>query len=352
MRARGADVHFLGHEGVRTRVAAEGFPFEPLTAGAQFDPTRQRPLLAMMGEIVRLTLDRSIGGQILDCARRLHVDAVVVDVVLTTALAEVTASEFPVVQFVHCFYRGIQDIARGPAGWALRARGLPPLGAERSGALQIVSASAELDPVRGRPPVRHTGVVWQGTPLPAAPQPVPRVLVSLSTNAFAGQHEMLQNILDAMAPLNLEATVTLDPPSTRPACGTGQRDGAQLADHDEVLATASLVVGHGGHSTTMRALSFGVPLVVMPANTLIDQKGIGRALETHGAGVLLRKHAGPQRIRAAIKRVLDDASYRAAANAIGATIRARDGAETAAEIITEFVAGTCSFPQRLPSPRA
>ena len=64
-------------------------------------------------------------------------------------------------------------------------------------------------------------------------------------------------------------------------------------DHDEVLATASLVVGHGGHSTAMRALSFGVPQVVMPANPLIDQKSVGAALERVGAGILLPKHAKP-----------------------------------------------------------
>ena len=79
-------------------------------------------------------------------------------------------------------------------------------------------------------------------------------------------------------------------------------------DHDEVLATASLVVGHGGHSTAMRALSFGVPQVVMPANPMIDQKGVGAALERVGAGMLLRKHAGLKRIRAAIQRMLNDSS--------------------------------------------
>lgn len=107
-------------------------------------------------------------------------------------------------------------------------------------------------------------------------------------------------------------------------------------DHDEVLATASLVVGHGGHSTAMRALSFGVPLVVMPANTLIDQKRVGAALENVGAGILLRKHASARRIRSAISTVLGDATYREAAARLGESIRERDGAETAAEAICEF----------------
>ena len=72
-------------------------------------------------------------------------------------------------------------------------------------------------------------------------------------------------------------------------------------DHDDVLATASLVVGHGGHSTAMRALSFGVPMVVMPANPLIDQKRVGAALQDAGAGILLPKRADSKRIRAAVE---------------------------------------------------
>ena len=108
-------------------------------------------------------------------------------------------------------------------------------------------------------------------------------------------------------------------------------------DHDEVLASASLVVGHGGHSTAMRALSFGVPQIVMPANPMIDQKGVGAALERVGAGILLRKHAGPKRIRAAIQSILNDSSYRDAADRLGAQIRHRDGADVAADAIVEYV---------------
>ena len=65
--------------------------------------------------------------------------------------------------------------------------------------------------MRGSPAVCHTGVVWQGVPKAAVHASVPRILVSLSTCAFAGQRRMLQNILDAIAPLPVEATVTVGP---------------------------------------------------------------------------------------------------------------------------------------------
>jgi UDP:flavonoid glycosyltransferase YjiC (YdhE family) len=107
-------------------------------------------------------------------------------------------------------------------------------------------------------------------------------------------------------------------------------------DHDEVLATASLVISHGGHSTAMRALSFGVPLVMMPVNALIDQKRVGIAVQQAGAGLLLRKRARVRRIREAVNVVLRDRAYREAAARIGEQIRQKDGAAVAADVISEF----------------
>jgi UDP:flavonoid glycosyltransferase YjiC (YdhE family) len=339
LQNRGAQISFLGHAGVRERVEAAGFPFEAFAAGHQFDPTVRRPLLATMADFAKGAMDRQLGHCAVDVARQQGVDAIVIDILLTAGISEVLKSDIPTVIFVHCFYRAVQDLASGPIGWLLRLRGTPPLGPEQSEALHIVSARADLDPMRGAPPVHHVGVAWQGIPKAAIPTPIPRVLVSLSTCAFAGQRGMLQNILDAIAPLPLQATVTVGPAIDTP--GLRLPDNASIhawLDHDEVLATASLVVGHGGHSTTMRALSFGVPLVVMPANTLIDQRRVGAALEDEGAGVLLRKHARPKRIRAAIETVLQVPAYRQNAVRLGEQIRERDGAELAADLINKFIA--------------
>ncbi|WP_082975465.1 glycosyltransferase [Mycobacterium sp. 1245805.9] len=338
LRGRGARVSFLGHEGVRAQVEAAGFAFESFGTGHHFDPRVRRSLFAMMADFAKTAMDRELGRCAVDVARRQGASAIVVDVILTAGISEALKADIPTVVCVHCFYRGMQDLASSPIGWLQRLRGTPPLGAERSDALQIVTARADLDPVRGAPPVHHTGVAWQGVPKAAAVQPIPRVLVSLSTCAFAGQRRMLQNILDAVGPLPVQATVTVGPGID--AAGLRVPDNASLhawLDHDEVLATASLVVGHGGHSTTMRALSFGVPVIVMPANTLIDQRRVGAAVRDVGAGLLLRKHARPDRIRAAIQTVLTDPSYRRAAARLGAQIRERDGAELAADLISEFI---------------
>lgn len=338
LQARGVQVQVVGHRGIRDRVEAAGLPFESFTDGSPFDPTVSRSLAAIMAAFTRVASDRRLGRCVAEAARRHDVDAVVVDMILVAGIPEIVDSGIPTIVFAHCFYRAVQDMAAGPVGWMLRLRGTDPLAAERHGLLHVVSALADLDPMRGRPPVRHTGVVWQGVPRIAQAAAVPRILVSLSTCAFAGQRRMLQNILDAIAPLPVEATVTVGPAID----ADGLRVPANASmhewlDHDEVLATASLVVGHGGHSTAMRALSFGVPQIVMPANPMIDQKGVGAALQRVGAGILLRKHAGPKRIRAAIQSVLNNVAYRDAADRLGAQIRQRDGADAATDAIIEYV---------------
>lgn len=338
LQARGVEVQVLGHGGIRERVEAAGFDFESFSDGQHFDPTVQRSLAAIMTAFTRVAGDRRLGQCLVEAARRHKVDAVVVDMILAAGIPEIANSGVPTVVFVHCFYRAVQDLAAGPVGWLLRLRGIDPLAAEHQGLLQVVAARADLDPMRGAPSVCHTGVVWQGVPSAAGPTPVPRILVSLSTCAFAGQRRMLQSILDAIAPLRVEATVTVGPgidASGLPVPSNASMH--QWLDHDDVLATASLVVGHGGHSTAMRALSFGVPQVIMPANPMIDQKGVGAALERVGAGMLLPKHAKPKRIRAAIESVLGDRSYREAAGRLGAEIRRRNGADVAADAIENFV---------------
>ena len=139
------------------------------------------------------------------------VDAVVVDMILAAGIPEIVDSGIPTIVFVHCFYRAVQDLAASPVGWMLRLRGTDPLAPEHQGLLQVVSARADLDPMRGIPRCAIPASCGRARRKAAVPAPVPRILVSLSTCAFAGQRRMLQNILDAIAPLPVEATVTVGP---------------------------------------------------------------------------------------------------------------------------------------------
>lgn len=98
------------------------------------------------------------------------------------------------------------------------------------------------------------------------------------------------------------------------------------------MAGCSAVIGHGGHSTTMRALAHGLPLVIMPMHPMLDQPMVAKAVEAAGAGVSIKRTSSPAQIRTALDTVLSE-PHREAAQAISARWRGVDGAVVAADRI-------------------
>ena len=118
------------------------------------------------------------------------------------------------------------------------------------------------------------------------------MLVSLSTTWFPGQTETYQRIIDALGSLPVRGLVTLG--GLHPERELRVPANVELRDavpHAEVLPRAAAVIGHGGHSTTMRALAHGVPMLVMPMHPLLDQPMVGAAVERAGAGLVLPRTA-------------------------------------------------------------
>jgi MGT family glycosyltransferase len=99
-----------------------------------------------------------------------------------------------------------------------------------------------------------------------------------------------------------------------------------------LLSHASLVISHGGFSTAMEALGFGLPLLVIPFNG--DQPGVGARLLYTGAGEVLNvDKAEPEGIRAMVVRILDSDSYRARAVFLQNAIRKTAGLSGAADVL-------------------
>lgn len=89
---------------------------------------------------------------------------------------------------------------------------------------------------------------------------------------------MLQTIIGALDGLAVNVVVTTGP-AVDPA-RLRVRPGVEVhryRPHVEVMPTASLVIGHGGHATTMLALAHDLPLVIMPVHPGLDQSMIGTA---------------------------------------------------------------------------
>jgi len=72
---------------------------------------------------------------------------------------------------------------------------------------------------------------------------------------------------------------------------------------------------------------------VLPMHPLMDQPAIGRAVVRHGAGRVLSKRARPAEIRAAVEALLADGPERAGAARLGESIRERDGAVVAVDLL-------------------
>ena len=162
LQRRGAQVHVIGHRGLRERVEAAGLTFESFAGGRHFDPIIQRSLAALMTSFVRAAADRRLGDCVVESARRHDADVVVVDMILAAGVRpgrEIRPSDRRFRALLLSSGSGPRGVS--PVGWMLRLRGTDPLGAEHQGLLQIVSARADLDPMRGTPAVRHTGVAWQ-----------------------------------------------------------------------------------------------------------------------------------------------------------------------------------------------
>lgn len=230
--------------------------------------------------------------------------------------------------------------------WQWDAKGLEGLNAVRAGHglaplahvfdqvrradRQLVMTSPALDFTAALPGgVRYVGPVlddpqWSETASWTPPAgDAPLALVGMSST-FQDQIGSLQRVIEALGTLPVRALVTagpaLDVAALRPASNVTV---AASAPHRQVLRQTAVVITHGGHGTVVKALAAGVPMVMLPHGR--DQADTAVRVSARGAGVMLRRSARPDAIAAAVRQVLENPSYRAAAQRLGETIR-RDAA--------------------------
>jgi len=136
----------------------------------------------------------------------------------------------------------------------------------------------------------------------------PLVVASLSST-FQNQRATLQRIITALGSLRVRGLVT-----TGPAMRGEQFDipanvvVVPVAPHSRGFPQAAAVITHGGHGTVMRALSSGVPVLCLPMGR--DQNDNAARVVAKGAGLKLSPSAKPERIAAAVQRLIDGQEYR------------------------------------------
>jgi MGT family glycosyltransferase len=283
-------------------------------------------------------------------------DVLIVDALTPSALSGGEAARVPTVLFMHGPYMFPRDGAP-PFGLCLRparsglgrlrdraacaatyafmrtgmpvlnkARseyGLPPLASARDLEAApdriLVCSSPSYDFAPGAVPanVRYVGPQLDDLPMGqwADPwvggTPLPLVLVSLSSTVMR-QEQLLQRAADALGELPVHGMIT-----TGPAVDPGLISAPpnvvvqRWARHADILPHCAAVLTHGGHGTVMKALAAGVPLVVVPLGR--DQPDNAARVAMAGVGVRVAKCASAARLRAAIRGVLADDAYGAAA---------------------------------------
>lgn len=338
LRDRGHGVRFLGHEPQRESIAGAGFTFAAFPTAKPFsclDDNAPPRLMALFS-------DKAMGADVVAEAGSRPTDLVVIDCLMIGALRACADAGITYVSLEHLFDGYLRGSwLRGPMGLASRVKRMKPAQAWESAALTLVASLAELDP--GYSAGRAASTAWTGPVLDIpAPHDLgahdPAVLVSLSTYRFAGMTECVQRIMDATAGLDARVVVTtgpvVDPHDLRPSAN---HEVHRYVPHDDLMPQMSLVIGHGGHATTMRALAHDVPLIVMPMHPLLDQRLVGRSVVDAGAGRMVKKKVSPGRLRPVVEELLGDGPHRDAAARLGARIRDARGAATAADRVLGLV---------------
>lgn len=334
IQRRGHATRVIGHAGQADAVAAAGLPFTAYPTARRFTSQRNNSPLALAATWGGTDLGRDVVTE----ARSFGADLVVVDCLLPGAMQELAGAGIRYVVVEHLFDGFLSVLLRGPIAALVRLRGVRWRRGLDDAELRLVASLPSLDPASaGEQPenLLHTGPAVSAEPAHATE---PTILVSLSTYAYTGLRATIQRVLDACADLPARVVVTtgpaVDPADLHlPANAEAHR----WIPHAGLMPEVSMVVGHGGHSTTMLALAHGLPVLVLPMHPLVDQPMVGKAVETAGAGRRLSKKASPAKLRPAIEELLGDGPHRAAAARLAAEIREMRGTETAADRVLEAV---------------
>ena len=117
----------------------------------------------------------------------------------------------------------------------------------------------------------------------------------------------------------------------------------------ELIRRSVLTISHGGLNTALESLQWGVPLVVLPV--AYDQPGVGARVEWSGVGRSIPVgRLTVDRLRDAVRTVLEGPTYRERAGRLQSSIEAADGLSRAADLIEgAFGTGRTALPTEEPS---
>ncbi|MFE6734013.1 glycosyltransferase [Microbacterium sp. NPDC057650] len=316
----------------------------PLPALVGHQPGLATNGAAQMSDMARMGVSPTVAKQVREAIAQRHPDVIALDGIMISSIREATRAGAPTAVLFHSFgavWGG--RMSQGPASAMLGPFGLSPTQVWSAAGARLLLTDRDLDPLTDEE--NTLGFEWTGTtergsaPVPRADGERPLVLVSLSSVWQRKQDDVYRRVITAIGALPVRAVVTRSAPQT-PLRGEfpANVEVRGRSSHAEILPHAALVIGHGGHSTTLAALAHGVPVLALPMNRTSDQPLIGRIVESQGVGRMLPRSVLAPELKNAIAGLLSDARIASIAARTGERLRAEQGAVVAADRI-EGLAG-------------
>lgn len=350
LERRGHRVRFHGRPEMVDRVEAAGLAATALTqARTDLDRYSFHPLATVFG----YTSSPAVGEELVERVSTTDPDVVVIDAMFSAALQVAPRFDRPTAVMLHTFLDQILDGWR--ANVEMQSRSRQQAGFDALDDLDILWGTRDLLHVNtlaafdGAPARTWSNVVHGAPVLASEPRavpvdlpwsdddPTPVVLLSFSTVPEQRSPEALQRAIDALGDLPVHVVATTGGVVARTELAAPLNTHVvDFADHDALMRRAALVLGHGGHGTTMRALRHGLPIVGMPAKGA-DQVPITQLIERWHVGRALPGDADARTIRDATDAVLGDATYRSEAVRRSRAFAGMDGACLAADSLDSLV---------------
>lgn len=350
LRKRGHEVVFATKPDTIARIEGEGC--RAISFKNAYSQVDKYPDMGPLTRLACCLTSPDVADEIKEIVAAEKPDAIMVDAMFPAALDVAPSFGLPTTVFCHTFIWRQFDAWQGMMtkfGEMHAAAGFAPLPDMttlwKAQSRMIITSVADFDdaPLPGWDHVTHVGPVLDNeTPaqpidLPwAADDTTPLVLVSYTTTEL-GAPDKVQTALNGLADVDAHVVMTtsmaIDPADlTIPANAHVVR----YADHNAILARADLCVTHGGHGTMMRAFKHGVPMVVIPGFPH-DQAPNAAMVEKMGAGLALPGDADAEVLKVAATRVLEDPSFKKAAQDHAKSVMHLDGTSAAADIMERMV---------------
>lgn len=199
---------------------------------------------------------------------------------------------------------------------------------------------------------RPANLVFSGPLLPKATAPtktpewmnrldpsLPLVLVTQGTLANFDFDQLVNPTLTGLANEPVQVVVTAGDSKSGKIISTRNAIVESYIPYELVLPRTSVFVTNGGYNGVQQALTYGVPIVSCGASE--DKPRVAARVSWSGVGIGIKDGvATPQKIRGAVREILDHPRYAERAGSIGAEIAKVDALQTISRIVNETLART------------